>query len=126
MPANPTLRAAVAAVALALGVAVAAAEETQRFVGGVEELPLAPGLAESAGAVVFDKPGGRIVEAEATGAVGDAAAVRRFYRSVLPAFGWSAAGDLEFVRGEEALRIEIGERDGTLSVQFSLSPREGR
>ena len=114
------------AVALALGAAAGWAAEAQRFVGGLDELPLAPGLTESAGGVIFDKPGGRIVEVDATGAAGDAAAVRRFYRSVLPAFGWSAAGDLEFVRGEEALAIEIGERNGILNVHFSISPRGGR
>jgi hypothetical protein len=111
---------------VALGVTVAWAEGAQRFVGGLDELPLAPGLEESPGAVVFDKPGGRIVEADATGAAGDADAVRRFYRSVLPAFGWAAAGDLDFVRGEEALRIEIAERNGTLNVHFSVSPRRDR
>jgi hypothetical protein len=108
---------------LALGVAAAWGQGGQRYVGGLDELPLAPGLEESPGAVVFDKPGGRIVEADATGAPGDAEAIRRFYRSVLPAFGWAAAGDLDFVRGEEALSIEIAEHGGTLKVHFSISPR---
>ena len=110
-------------LALALGAAAAWAEDARRFVGGVDELPLAPGLEETSGAVVFDKPGGRIVEADAAGAL-EAAEVRAFYRSVLPAFGWTAAGGLDFVRGGEALRIEIAEKNGALSVHFSISPRE--
>ena len=64
--------------------------EAQRFVAGIDDLPLAPGLEEAPGAVVFDKPDGRIVEADAGGRV-PAAAVRAFYRAVLPAFGWTAA-----------------------------------
>ncbi len=112
------------ALALALSAAsVAVGQDAKRFVAGVDELPLAPDLTEEPGAVVFDKPGGRIVEADATGAPSDAAAVRRFYVSVLPAFGWRVAGDLDFVRDGEALAIEITERDGTLGVHFSITPR---
>ena len=96
--------------------------EAQRFVAGIDDLPLAPGLEEVPGAVVFDKPDGRIVEADAGGRV-PAAAVRAFYRAVLPAFGWTPAGELGFVRGGEALRIEIVERDGALAVHFSIAPR---
>ena len=110
------------ALVLALG-AVAAAADGQRFVGGIDELPLAPGLEESPGAIVFDKPDGRIVAADAAGAL-DAAGVRAFYRAVLPAFGWTVAGDLDFIRGGEALRIEIAGRDGALTVHFSISPRD--
>ena len=96
--------------------------EALRFVAGVDDLPLAPGVEETPGAVVFDKPDGRIVEADARGRV-RAAAVRGFYSSVLPAFGWTEAGELSFVRGDEALRIEIAERGGALAVHFSIAPR---
>ena len=117
---------AVLVLALACGAAAVSGQDAQRFVAGIDELPLAPGLEEAPGAVVFDKPGGRIVEADATGDVSAAAAVRSFYDSVLPAFGWTAAGDLDFVRGGETLAIEIAERDGTLGVHFSISPRGER
>ncbi|HEX7969421.1 MAG TPA: hypothetical protein VF502_14470, partial [Stellaceae bacterium] len=40
------------------------------FVPGTEDVPLMPGLASVAGSsLVFDKPQGRIVEAQATGKV---------------------------------------------------------
>ena len=96
--------------------------EAQRFVAGVDDLPLPPGLEEAPGAVVFDKPDGRIVEADARGPL-QAATVRSFYRAVLPAFGWTQAGELSFVRGDETLRIEIAETDGALTVHFSIAPR---
>src|SRR5262249_20377772 len=54
------------------------------FVAGTEDVPLMPGLAPVAGsALTFDKPEGRIVEAQASGKV-TRAAVHRFYAESLP------------------------------------------
>ena len=113
--------AATLAAALAIFSLVARADD---FVPGFTDLPLMPGLtAAEPGPVLFDKPGGRIVEAAARG--GSPERVAEFYRATLPQLGWVAATGgghrvLSYRREGEALRIETG-GDGT--VRFFLSPR---
>jgi hypothetical protein len=95
------------------------------FVADVEDLPLMPGLSEIAGAgLVFDKPGGRIVEAYARGAL-TPEAVLAFYRRSLPQLGWVAAGPTAYHREGERLDLEVLGQDtsGTLVVRFSLGPQ---
>jgi hypothetical protein len=112
------------ALILALALAAAASARAADFVAGTEDVPLMPGLADVAGtSVVFDKPEGRIVEAEAKGALARAK-VRDFYAATLPQLGWSAAGDDRWRREGEVLRIDYGGRDGDLTVGFTLSPQQ--
>lgn len=103
------------------------------FVEGIDDLPLMPGLVPVADqALVFDKPGGRIVQAVATGSL-DASAIRSFYAETAPQLGWAAAGEGRFVRDGELLRIELVEsgqpglaRSGTggpVTVRFMLIPQ---
>ncbi|MGA2087673.1 MAG: hypothetical protein ACLQE9_01525 [Roseiarcus sp.] len=92
------------------------------FVPGTEDLPLMPGLAPIDGSsLVFDKPEGRIVEAQAKGklARGD---VARFYAQTLPQLGWSAAGTDLWRREGERLKLDYRGPDGNLTVSFTLSP----
>jgi hypothetical protein len=112
------------ALVLLLGLMIAAAAPAaDAFVAGTEDLPLMPGLATVRGAgLVFDKPQGRIVEAQATGKV-TRAAVRRFYETTLPELGWAADGPQSWRREGERLRIDIKGRDGDVRVGFTLSPR---
>ena len=71
--------------ALALG---AVGGEPARFVAGLEDLPLMPGLdAVREAGVWFDTPQGRIVEAYATGPV-TRGAIEAFYAETLPQLGW--------------------------------------
>ena len=99
-----------------------AAQESNVFVAGIEDLPLMGGLIEDGDAgLVFDKPEGRIVEAYATGEV-TASAVRAFYTATLAQLGWQASDDGAYQRDDESLRIIISGVDGALTVQFSLSP----
>jgi hypothetical protein len=115
------LACAFAAVLCGLTPNPGAADEAA-FVAGVEDLPLMAGLAEVAGAgVVFDKPGGRIVEAYAEGAV-SRADVLGFYRQTLPQLGWQTAGETAFKREGERLEIVILGSDGDLVVRFTLQP----
>jgi len=94
-----------------------------RFVRGIEDLPLMPGLAEAPDAgVVFDTPSGRIVQTEATGQV-SRDQVLVFYAETLPQLGWRLlAADL-FRREDEVLKIEFDDVGvpGT-TVRFALSP----
>jgi hypothetical protein len=93
------------------------------FVPGTEDVPLMPGLAPVAGSsVVFDKPEGRIVEAQAAGKV-TRPAVRAFYEASLPRLGWSAAGADAWRRDGEVLRLDYREERGLLTVGFTLSPQ---
>jgi hypothetical protein len=80
--------------------------------------------------VVFDAPGGRVVEAWAEGAVSPAA-VLAFYGSTLPQLGWTASAPDLFRREGETLRVEFppaGQPSvtpaaaGALRVRFYLSP----
>jgi hypothetical protein len=109
-----------------LGAAVpypALAEESPGFLAGTEDIPLMPGLRNEPNTlVVFDKPQGRIVEAEARGKV-TRAAVEKFYAASLPELGWKADGPDGWRRDEEELRIDFKGHDGDLRVAFSLAPR---
>jgi hypothetical protein len=112
-----------AATALWLAVGTAAAADGPRFLPGFEDLPLMPGLGVVEDAtVVFDKPTGRIVEAQAVGGIG-AAAVRAFYHDALPELGWAPFGGDSWGREGEMLMIEITEiRPGRVGVRFVLAP----
>lgn len=110
-------------LALAVCAAVAAAPAwADGFLSAYEDLPLAPGLSEIAGAgVAFDSPNGRIVEAYAHGRTNNAA-LFRFYSETLPQLGWSRQSDTLYRREAEVLRLApVAERDGVM-VRFSVSP----
>jgi hypothetical protein len=93
------------------------------FVAGTEDVPLMPGLSPVAGsALTFDKPQGRIVEAQAKGNV-TRVAVHRFYAATLPQLGWSEAGADTWRRENERLKLDFHGPDGNLTVGFTLSPR---
>lgn len=92
------------------------ATQTASYLEALPDLPLMAGVTEvSEQGVLFDTPGGRLVEALAGGAVG-AAEVVNFYRLSLPQLGWredlerKSKGDkknLVFRRDGEILRIEV-------------------
>ncbi len=91
------------------------------FVAGIDGLPLMPGLVEQADAgVVFDTPGGRIVEALTTGAA-DRASVLKFYDQTLPQLGWQTIKSGQYRREGEILTLEFP-GGAPASVRFRLSP----
>jgi hypothetical protein len=95
----------------------------EAFVAGTEDIPLMPGLVPVEGSsVVFDKPQGRIVEAQARGPL-TRNKVRAFYAATLPELGWRAAGANAWRREGEVLRLDFSVRDGNLTVGFTLSPQ---
>lgn len=118
-------------VALVLAAALSPAWADDHFVAGIDDLPLMSGLAPLAGeGMVFDAPGGRVVEAWAQGAVARAS-VLQFYASTLPQLGWTATAPDRFRRDGETLRVEFPSRAphgaapaaaGTLLIRFYLSP----
>lgn len=87
------------------------------------DVPLMPGLSEVRDVgVIFDKPGGRIVEAYAVGPVASAG-VEQFYGETLPQLGWQRIGRFRFEREGERLEIGFGGQDGSLTVRFDITPR---
>lgn len=107
----------VGAVALFAGPASA-----QGFLGGYEDLPLAPGLSEIADSgLSFDSAGGRIVEAYAQGKA-KSAEVLRFYSATLPQLGWVRETDTQYRREAETLTLTPRAEGGALVVQFKISP----
>ena len=94
------------------------------FLTVYEDLPLPPALSEVAGsAFSFDSQDGRIVEAEAKGAM-DKSAVLKFYGQALPELGWTQDGPAQFHREQDVLSLEFGENGhNSLSVRFKISPR---
>jgi len=100
----------------------AATAQAQDFLVGLEDVPLMPGLAavEDAG-MVFDAPGGRIVESYATGAL-DRGEVIGFYAETLPALGWTALSEVRYLREGEVLVLDLFGPDRDLLVRFTLAP----
>ncbi len=99
------------------------AQDSDGFVGGVADLPLMPGLAEMPDrGLIFDKPGGRIVEAYAAGAVAPGA-VASFYDTTLPQLGWQRDRSGGYLREGERLELTLTEAAGLVTVQFRLFPQ---
>ncbi|MDA7981694.1 MAG: hypothetical protein MPK06_06760 [Alphaproteobacteria bacterium] len=101
----------------------AAQDADTRFLSVLPEIPLPGDLSEHPGrAVLFDKPGGRIARATASGVIAPGE-VLDFYARTLPSLGWSAEGDSDvlYMRGGESLVLEI-EQEQTTVVHFLLNP----
>ncbi|WP_236783687.1 hypothetical protein [Azospirillum humicireducens] len=100
--------------------------ESGPFVPGFTDVPVMPGLATAESEpLVFDKPGGRIVQAVLSGEV-PRQAVLAFYDQTLPQLGWRRAGDRLFVREGEELRLEFPQQaksKAATAVRFTLTPR---
>ncbi len=108
---------------IALLLPVVSGAHAAEFVTGTEDLPLMPGLKMVTGsALVFDKPEGRIVEAQAQGAL-SRAKVQSFYGESLPQLGWKKSGVDQWQRDAERLRLDFHGEDGHLTVGFTISPQ---
>jgi hypothetical protein len=93
------------------------------FLSNLDDIPLMAGLTERKDlAVSFDKPEGRIVEAQAEGRL-SADAVTKFYAATLPQLGWRLQGANNFMRESEELRLTVATVNQRLIVRFALSPR---
>ena len=89
---------------------------------GFEDLPLMFELDADDAPMIFDAPGGRIVEARAHG-TSSPLRVMAFYRETLAQLGWRATGAGSFERDGEQLRLNVTEpKSGEVEVRFSLSP----
>lgn len=118
---RPALAPVALAVALLAGGCVEAGRPNE-FLGGLEDLPLMPGLSEApSGRTTFETAGGRIVERSASGSV-TRASVLRFYEDTLPELGWQPLGGGVFARANERLRLDFAGGPEPLVVRFLITP----
>ena len=110
-----------AAGAAVLWLAAAPALAAGAFLAEFEDLPLAPGLTEQPGGVLFESPNGRIVEATAEGRVASHQ-VLAFYAQTLPQLGWVPVDETSYRRDNEILRIVVDGSRAPVSVHFSVAP----
>jgi len=116
-------RTSLAALAASLFLALSVpAWAGQSYLAEFEDLPLAPGLTEQPGGMLFESPTGRIVDATASGDA-TSAQVQGFYQQALPQLGWEALPDGAFRRDNEILRIDIDGSHRSLLVRFSVVPQ---
>ena len=93
--------------------AMLAPVRAEGFLSALNDMPLADGVVEiEDGALVFDKPEGRIVQVTTLLAgASTPASIRQFYLDTLPNLGWQAGaqapGRLTFTRKGEILRITL-------------------
>ncbi|MFH1157922.1 MAG: hypothetical protein V1721_03445 [Pseudomonadota bacterium] len=92
------------------------------YSGVIDDLPLMPGMIEKTeDALVFDAPGGRIVETVVeTGA--DLMEIKEFYAATLPSLGWKNTAPDGFIRDNEILKIDFEQQTGISHVHFTLTP----
>lgn len=110
------------AIAALLFAATTLAQAAGGFLSVADDVPLMPGLTEKPGAVVFDKPDGRIVEVDASGPV-QRRRVEEFYAAALPQLGWARDREGMFAREGERLSLGFTGRDGQLVVHIAIAPR---
>ena len=93
----------------------------------IEDLPLMSGMVEKADdAIVFDKPGGRIIETNIE-TPASPSEIEKFYAEALPSLGWKDLSPEGFIREDETLNISIEQKGRIALVHFSLTPTsEGR
>ena len=101
-------------------------QEGADYLSALPGFPLMPGLSEQEESwVIFDKPGGRIVEA-VFGGEALPAAVRDYYLAALPALGWQiesrADEGLIFTREKERLVLTIACQGNKTLVRLALEP----
>ena len=105
------------------------AQETQRFVSVIDDLPLMDGLVEDLGsATVFETAEGRIVEVFASGVL-EQDQLLVFYDKTLPQLGWLRIKRGLFHREGEILSLEFSkklkvrpESVSVLTVGFRIKP----
>lgn len=93
------------------------------FLSVLEDVPLMPGLTEVPDSeLVFDSPGGRIVEVTTAGRP-ESGSVAGFYAATLPQLGWTPAGPGRFRREAEVLNVTVNPgTGGKVTVHFALGP----
>ena len=94
------------------------------FSSVIENLPLMHGFSEDKdSAVIFESPGGRIIETSAVGK-GVWIDISGFYKKSLPELGWKTKSSTSYIREGELLNLELVEKDseGKVRILFKITP----
>jgi len=107
--------------------AAAQGQATDGYVAGIPDLPLMPGLKTLPDSgLVFDKPGGRIVEAfaisESGGSMSEQSVIA-FYDETLPQLGWRRETAGAYLREGERLEVDTSRDARGITVHFRLFPQ---
>ena len=117
------------AIAFALAVLLApSGARAGEFFSAIRDLPLMPGLTERPeAAIVFDHEAGQVTTALASGPV-EKAAIRQFYRHILPPLGWVPQCDAapcpppdRYRREGESLELDLAAERGETAARFLLT-----
>ncbi len=109
-------------IALMFLAGMARGEATDRFVAGLGELPLMPGLVEQTDQrLIYEKPDGRIITAIARGGL-SVKDISAFYAETLPELGWRRTAVWEYRREKEILRLTITTFASYTEVQYKIAP----
>lgn len=106
--------------------------DAPRFFEMMDDIPLMPGLEEIAdGALVFDKPGGRIIEAKAVSEMMAPESITSFYETTLPQLGWNRqkhndSAVLYFARQDEVLTLKTERNEGLTILHLLIRPAEAK
>lgn len=99
-----------------------------RYFSAIDDLPIAPGLTETAERLEFTDDTARMIGLYAEGAA-EAGQVRAFYDATLPQLGWAlslgSGGENEtvYIRGREELALSFHQRGDRLLLQVQLFVR---
>jgi hypothetical protein len=89
------------------------------------DVPVAEGVQDLPDqAVVFNKPGGRVVEAVAVVDGAQVQSLYAYYDSVLPSLGWQVKAPRLYVRGGEVLKYWVESFEGESYFHILVSPAE--
>ena len=100
----------------------AATPAGERFVLGIADLPLMPGLyLVDEETIIFEKPAGRLISAIAKGDR-TREAFWQFYEDTLPQLGWRSVKRGNFVRDGESLKIDAEENNSKIIARFTVTP----
>lgn len=97
---------------------------TTQFFQGLPDIPVAAGVRPlPEGAIVFEKPGGRIVQLICTiDTPNSETEILDFYRQALPAFGWVPRSTHSYNRDGETLSFVFRTENRQTYMDISVSP----
>ena len=97
--------------------------EPQKFVPGIEDLPLYQGFRPKGGEnAVYASGKDRLVELTYYSHIASKDSVEEFYSIALAQLGWVHVGDHRYERMGEQLILEVFSRDGATNLYIYLTP----
>lgn len=95
----------------------------QIFFSALHDIPLMDGMTEIQDeTMMFDKPGGRIIDAYAISDRLSSQDITLYYNATLPQFGWGKTDNLHFYRDKEILSLSFPKHDDATLLKISIRP----